>query len=184
MDNRKFILELLDNYKSFDDTEEQSRLEIIKFVKDNPECFENDFKLGHITGSALVVDKKIEFTILTHHLHLNKWFQFGGHSDSHWNPLEVAWREAHEESGLTSLAYFPNHEGIFDLDVHPIPARDEMPEHKHYDVRILLVADINEPYTVTHESHDLKWVKLDQVGQFNSQPAFLRLIKKVKLLKH
>lgn len=183
MDKRDFILELLENYKSTDKNEEKSRIQMIQFIEYNPNCFENDYKQGHITGSALVVDRDIEYTLLTHHLLLHKWFQFGGHSDGHWNPLEVAWREAQEESGLISLEYIPGHDGIFGLDVHLIPKRDHMPAHNHYDVRILLTADKNEPYKVSHESNDLKWVKIDEVKEYNSQPAFLRLIDKVLGLK-
>ena len=183
MDRRKFILGILNNHKGFDKQEEQSRQEIIRFVSSHKECFQNDFRLGHITGSAFVVDRKMEYTLLTHHIHLNRWFQFGGHSDGDWNSLEVAWREAHEESGLTTLEYVPGWKGIFDVDVHNILPREDMPEHKHYDVRILLTADMSEPYIISHESHDLQWIKLEEARKYNTQHAFLRLVTKVKRIK-
>lgn len=179
MNQRVFLLELLDNYRGTDTSEELSRTEMMNFVKEHERCFENNFELGHITGSALVVDRDKKHVLLTHHVKLNKWIQFGGHSDGHWNPLEVAWREADEESGLTSLAYFPEYEGIFDLDIHPIPEFKDMPEHKHYDVRILLSADKNEQFVVSHESHDLKWVQLSEAKNYNSDSAFLRMVGKV-----
>ena len=179
MENRIFILELLENYSSYDEAEELVRKEIINFVKENRQCFETDFEPGHITGGALIVDTDRKHALLTHHAKLHKWIQFGGHSDGHWNPLEVAWREAHEESGLTTLAYFPGKEGVFDLDIHPIPARGEMPLHKHYDVRILLSADRNEQFVVTHESHDIQWIPLEDVSKYNSEPDFLRMVNKV-----
>ncbi len=179
MDKRDFLLNLLKNYHADDQAEEQARKQMLEFVQTNPDCFDNDFAPGHITGSALVVDKDIKHTLLTHHATLNKWFQFGGHADGHWNPLEVGWREAEEESGLTSLMYFPKHEGIFDLEVQLIPERGHMPTHKHYDVRILLVANKDEPYKVSAESHDLRWVHIEDAAKFNSQPAFLRMLGKV-----
>jgi hypothetical protein len=182
MDNRKYLLDLLEKYKAFDELEEQSQQRIITFVKTHKKCFENNFHLGHITGSAFVVDRDQRHTLLTHHSKLNRWFQFGGHSDGHFNPLEVGWREAQEESGLASLEYIKGHEGIFDVDVHPIPARGEMPEHFHYDIRILLTADKNESYIVSEESKDLHWVPLDEVKMYNDEPAFLRMVKKVTLL--
>lgn len=182
MNNRVFILELLENYKAFDEAEERSCEDMIAFVQDNEKCFENNFHLGHITGSALVVDRDFKSTLLTHHTVLNRWLQFGGHSDGHWNPLEVAWREAEEESGLTSLAYFPGHEGIFDIDIHPIPERGDMPEHKHYDVRILLSADKDEQFVVSDESHDLRWFTLDEACTQNTEEAFKRMVEKVKLV--
>jgi 8-oxo-dGTP pyrophosphatase MutT (NUDIX family) len=178
MDKRDNILNLLENYKSIDNEEEKLRLKFINFVNSHIECFDNDFKLGHVTGAALVVDKDIQYTLLTLHSVINMWFQFGGHSDSQSDVINTAFREASEESGLKSLTFIPGHEGIFDVDIHTIPVTENMPEHLHYDIRIILTADINEPYIVSHESKDLQWVKLEEAEKYNQQPAFLRLIKK------
>lgn len=182
-DNRFFIINLLNNFRSYNAEEEKSRLEIIEFVQSNKECFDNTFQKGHITGSALVVDTAFEYTLLTHHVKLEKWFQFGGHSDSDPNTLAVGLREATEESCLTSLKFVPGYVGIFDVDVHPIKETEKMPLHNHYDIRILLTADIKEAFTVTHESKDLKWVLLDNVAEYNTQPAFLRLVEKARKVK-
>jgi 8-oxo-dGTP pyrophosphatase MutT (NUDIX family) len=183
VDNRSLQLNFLSTYKGVDSDEEETRLKLIQFVKNNPDCFENAFVLGHVTGSALVVDRGFEHTLLTHHSVIDKWFQFGGHSDGHNNPLEVALREAKEESGLKSLQSVPGHEGIFDVDIHSISAKGEMPTHNHFDVRILLTADMSEPYTVSNESKDLKWIRLEEVEKYNQQPAFLRLVKKAVALR-
>jgi 8-oxo-dGTP pyrophosphatase MutT (NUDIX family) len=182
-DKRFFILNLLENYEPFDKEEAASLDEIISFVKENENCFENYTTKGQITGSALVVDRGFNYTLLTHHAKLDKWFQFGGHSDGDSNALAVALREAMEESGLKSLRFLKEQSGIFDVDVHPIPEKDDMSLHNHYDIRVLLIADKNEDYKVSHESKDLKWMKLDDVSKYNSQHAFLRLVKKVKSVK-
>jgi 8-oxo-dGTP pyrophosphatase MutT (NUDIX family) len=182
MKDREPILSKLNNYRGSDEDEEKSRHEIIDFINNNPECFDRAYKPGHITGSALVVDKYIEFTLLTHHTKLDRWFQLGGHSDGDNDPLNVAFREAGEESGLKSLAYLPGFEGIFDVDVHPIPEKGDMPTHNHFDIRVLLAADKNEPFVVSGESKELKWVSLGEVRNYNQQPAFLRLINKAILL--
>ena len=138
---------------------------------------------GAGTGAALVVDESFEHTLLTHHTKLDRWFQFGGHSDGENNTFNVALREAHEESGLAKLSFDYRYPGIFDLDVHPIPANEKLEAHDHYDVRMLLVANKSEEYTVNYESKDLKWVPLNNVSEYNKQYAFLRLVKKVQNLK-
>jgi len=183
MDKRNSLLNLLIKYKPLDVDEEKSKKEIIEFVKANKECFDNDFKLGHITGSALVVDQNIKYTLLTYHPHIKKWLQFGGHSDSLSDVLQTGFREAQEESGMKSLKFIPKHKNIFDLDVHPIPARNNMPVHNHYDIRIILMADKNEPFVVSYESKELKWIRLEEAEKYNNQPAFLRLVSKVIKLK-
>lgn len=179
MDQREYILNKLKSYVTIYPEEERHRLAMISFIQKNPECFDRSFKLGHLCGGALVVDKSLTYTLLTHHMKLDKWFQFGGHAEGNPNPFEVALKEAQEESGLKSLEYLQEPETIFDIDIHPIPEHNDMPMHLHYEVRIILTADINEPFTVSSESKDLKWVKLNEVHMYNSQPAFLRLIQKV-----
>lgn len=179
MGNRKQMLELLLEYQPSGADEKNSREKIIEFVKANPECFDNDFKSGHITGSALVTDRKREYVLLTHHRKLDRWLQFGGHSDSDPDVIKTGMREATEESGLKSLQFYPEHEGIFDVDVHTIPQRGEMLEHTHYDVRILLTGDISEPIVTSQESKELKWIKLREVKDYNQEPAFSRMIKKL-----
>lgn len=180
------MLNLLENYKALDQNEENSRVEIINFVNKYPDCFENELKAGHITGSALVVDETFNKTLLTHHIILDKWFQFGGHSDGDSNTLAVGLREATEESCLKFLRFLPDHSGIFDADIHPITANSKMPQHNHYDIRILLIADIAEKHTVTHESKDLKWVRLEEVSMYNTpvNEKYIQTLKELtKLVK-
>ena len=177
-DKRLNILELLEEYKSSDKLENELKQKIVDFVKSNPECFNNDFKFGHITGSALVVDRNIKFTLLNYHRKLNKWLQFGGHSDGLHDVVQTAKREALEESGLTSLKPLDGFNGVFDVDVHQIPEKREMPSHLHYDIRIILTADKNEEIKISDESKDLRWVRLDEANKYNDSASFVRLIQK------
>ena len=55
---------------------------------------------GHLTASALLVDRTHERALLTFHRKLGKWLQLGGHCDGDANLLGVAWRETVEESGI------------------------------------------------------------------------------------
>lgn len=182
MPRRDLLLGKLAEYTAYDEKEELSRKEMIDFVAGNCQCFESDYEPGHVTGSALVVDRHLTQVLLNHHRGLGKWLQFGGHCDGKPNPFETAWREAEEESGLTSLEYVRGHEGIFDLDIHRIPLKADRPAHLHYDVRILLTADASEPMVISSESHALKWVSLAQVPDYNDEPGILRMVAKVRSL--
>ena len=134
---------------------------------------------GHITGSAWIVDAEKKYTLLTHHKKLNRWLQLGGHAeDGEISVLDVAVREAKEESGLTGIKLLsPN---IFSVDVHLIPARKDFPAHHHYDIRFLFVADKNEPLNVSDESNDLKWILLEEVHQYNNDVSILSMVEKMK----
>lgn len=58
--------------------------------------------------------------LLMFHKKLQKWLQFGGHSDGDIDTLATAIREFHEESGIIREPdIFVD---IFDIDIHEIPA--------------------------------------------------------------
>ena len=145
----------------------------------HPDCFQRTHLPGHITGSAWIVDCNRSQTLLVHHAKLNKWVQPGGHADGDENILRVALREAEEETGLKKLRIV---ELVpFDVDIHTIPLRKDFPEHFHFDIRFLIEASIDEPIIVSEESHDVKWVPLTSLEEYNQERSVLRM--KEKLLR-
>src|SRR5688500_13917224 len=142
----------------------------------HPHAFERHHLPGHITGSSWILDQSRQFVLLVHHGTLNKWLQPGGHADGEENVLNVALREAKEETGLKNFKLLQ--EEIFDLDIHPIPARGNFPGHLHYDIRFLFEADRNEQIIVSDESHDVSWLALSQLATLND-PSLLRLADKI-----
>ena len=131
---------------------------------------------GHITGSAWIIDATRHYVLLTHHAKLNKWLQLGGHADGELNPLAVAMREAREESGLTKLRVIS--EEVFDVDRHLIPARKTDPDHFHYDIRFMIEADPDEPLLISDESHDLAWIEIAKMAEYNNEESMLRMARK------
>lgn len=173
--HRQSLIEQLNDY-ALRHPEESVVEPFLKFVKEEPECFERACAQGHVTGSAWVVNGDGSEVLLTHHRKLNCWLQLGGHADGDPDVLSVALNEAKEESGL--LDFTPVGQGIFDIDIHPIPARPNEPEHLHYDVRYVLQANGSLEYTVSDESHDLKWVALDEVRTLTDEESMMRMVKK------
>lgn len=157
------------------------RARLAEFVSTYENCFERTLLIGHVTGSAWIVDRDRTHVLLTHHRKLDKWLQLGGHADGDSDVLRVAMREAEEESGLTTLQ--PVHREIFDVDIHLIPLRKTEPEHFHYDVRYALEADRAEPIRVSDESHDLRWVPVDEVAGLTAEESVLRMVRKMGRLR-
>jgi 8-oxo-dGTP pyrophosphatase MutT (NUDIX family) len=175
--HRELLLSELNRYQS-SDARERSMLErILKFVQENPNCFERSLHIGHITASALIINKQKTHTLMTHHQKLDKWLQLGGHSDGEPNTLNVALREAIEESGLKTIE--PISEDIFDVDVHDIPARKNEPAHFHYDIRFLFEADDKEKLIITNESNDLRWIPLDRMEEYTTEESVMRMVRKI-----
>ncbi len=171
------VLQSLSEYVPYADDDRRSVEETAQFVRDNARFGERTLEEGHVTASAWVVDAAGENALLTHHAKLNKWVQLGGHLEAgDGSVAEAARREAREESGLTSVRLVS--ERIFDVDVHPIPARGEVPAHFHYDLRFLCVADRGEPLHISDESHDVAWVALAEVPTLTEERSVLRMLAK------
>lgn len=174
--HRNPLLQLLEAYVPEDDTDRAQRDRIVAFVRENPACFERTLRIGHITGAAWLLDKTRSRVLLTHHRKLNRWLQLGGHADGDTNVLEVALREAREESGIADVS--PISAAIFDVDVHPIPAHKSEPAHHHYDIRFLVGVTDSEDYQVSDESHDLAWVPMAEVPRLDTDGSVLRMHRK------
>jgi 8-oxo-dGTP pyrophosphatase MutT (NUDIX family) len=173
--NRALLIRDFQAYQS--DFEEESQfvgrfLELLK----HQDCFQRTHLPGHITGSSWIVNKDRTKTLLVHHAKLNKWVQPGGHADGEENILNVALREAEEETGLKKLT--PK-ESIFDIDVHLIPARKDFPEHFHHDIRFMVEANEEEKIVVSDESHDVKWVLLSELENYTKERSVLRMKEKL-----
>ncbi len=178
--HRRPLLDKLSQHSPFDEHEAHMLLDIIDFVNAQPRCFERTLEIGHITGSAWIVDRDRGHALLTHHRKLDRWLQLGGHSDGDPDTLAVALREGREESGLEGLR--PVSEAIFDVDVHLIPARGSEPAHHHYDVRFLLEADRHQPLVVSEESHDLAWLTLEEIEALTDEASIRRMVAKTREL--
>jgi 8-oxo-dGTP pyrophosphatase MutT (NUDIX family) len=175
--HRDFLLSKLNTYQPIDAHERSMYDWILKFVKENSDCFERTLLIGHITASALIVNKQKTHTLMTHHQKLDKWLQLGGHSDGDPNTLNVALREALEESGLKTIE--PISTEIFDVDVHEIPARKNDPLHFHFDIRFLFEADDAEELIISDESNDLRWIPLNSIEKYTTEESVLRMVRKI-----
>lgn len=176
--HRKIILDLLENHSPTDENELKMRNETIEFVKTKEDCFKRELLIGHVTGSAWIVNDARTHVLMMHHRKLNQWFQPGGHCDGDPDVLNVALKEANEETGLENLKVVNGE--IYDVDVHQIPERKGVPAHYHYDVRFLLEADMNEQLIVTEESNDLAWVSLEKIAEHNDSESIMRMVRKMK----
>lgn len=176
--HRRPLLSLLSAYRPHDAGDAEACARIARFVGEHEDCFARTLLVGHVTGSAWIVDASRSRCLLTHHRKLDRWLQLGGHADGDADVLAVAMREAREESGLSSLR--PVSAAIFDCDVHWIPERKAEPGHHHHDVRFLLEADPDEPLVISEESNELAWVDLSDVPRLSGDESVARMVAKTR----
>lgn len=140
-------------------------------------CFERSLLHAHFTGSAWVIDRGQSKALFTHHAKLDRWLQLGGHADGDANICRVANCELIEESGREGFELVS--EDIFDIDIHGIPAKGDIPAHDHYDVRFLFIGDANIPLSRNHESKALEWVPFSQIDDLvDGNSSIMRMLNK------
>jgi 8-oxo-dGTP pyrophosphatase MutT (NUDIX family) len=175
---RRRLLAQLERYRPADALEARHQAAIVELVAGAEDAFaRTHFAPGHITASCFIVDG--DKLLLHHHRRLNRWLQMGGHVEADEDPASAALREGAEESGLNDLAFALD--GIFDLDVHVIPAAKGEPEHRHFDVRY--VARTATPHAVAidrNESNELAWVPLADAVAMMNEAASSRVIQKIR----
>jgi 8-oxo-dGTP pyrophosphatase MutT (NUDIX family) len=137
------------------------------------------FYPGHLTASAIVLNKSHTKTLLIFHPKLQRWLQPGGHFEpGESDPNAAAIREVLEETGV----HASGQQGsplLLDIDVHPIPARKTDPAHAHFDLRMLLIADEGE--VRAGEVLDACWAAPDQFDDLELDHSTLRALKKCGL---
>jgi 8-oxo-dGTP pyrophosphatase MutT (NUDIX family) len=174
------LLAELQRYDVSDAAEARHREAMIALLS-APDAFSRaHFQPGHFTASCYVIDDGGRL-LLHHHRRLDRWLQMGGHVEGDELPELTALREGEEESGLRDLALLG--EGIFDLDIHGIPAAKSEPDHDHFDVRYLARTASPDAITLDRaESNDLAWVTLGRAAELMPGSESQRVLRKIDRL--
>ena len=181
MTRHTHLRQLLHEHHPTDPQEEEFRRDMLSLLEQGTDCFSrNHFEPGHFTASAFVLSPDARAVLLIFHGKLSRWLQPGGHIEpGDDNVLIAAIREAQEETGLSDL--IPVGAGLFDVDIHEIPARKSDPTHRHFDVRILLQSQSTD-FQAGSDALDAKWVRLEDVNAVESDASVMRAVQ--KLMKH
>ena len=134
------------------------RHEYLAFLDAHPDAMTRANRIGHLTGSALVVDPSREAVLLTLHPLVGRWLQLGGHVEaSDATLVDAAHRESVEEGGIDGIRVDP---APLRLDRHRVRCRDGRGGETlldHLDVQFLALAPPGGVEQRSSESLDLRW---------------------------
>ena len=181
--HRRELLELIQHYTTPFMEEAAYRSRSIGFVRQHADCFYRELWPAHVTGSSWVVNPHRDHVLMLHHKKHDQWFQPGGHADGHADILAVALRETAEETGLEPEDIKLLSHEVFDIDVHAIPPIGSEPEHEHIDIRFLVEIDSELPIPGNDESHQVIWVPLNQVSDYNNNRSTYRMVEKTRRMR-
>lgn len=133
---------------------------------------------GHFTASAFVLCPERRRVLLVHHQKLGRWLQPGGHVEpTDATLLDAARREVAEETGIALGPQLGA--GIFDVDIHSIPASAKDGAHLHFDVRYAFVTEGLE-LSASPEVLGARWVELDAVSRLTDEDSVLRCVERLR----
>lgn len=143
--------------------------------------------LAHISSSPWIINKERTKVLMVYHNIYQSWSWCGGHADGNGNLLDVALKEAKEETGvkqITPLSSFP-----IAIDILPVPGHFKndqyISSHVHLNVTYLCIVDESESLTIKpDENSGVKWIKIEDLENEISEKEMLvvyqKLIKKTK----
>jgi 8-oxo-dGTP pyrophosphatase MutT (NUDIX family) len=132
----------------------------------------------HLTGSALVVHPPTHRVLLRWHYKHDRWLQVGGHGDpGETDPLQIALREAREETGLSDLVPWPDR-NLQHVALCYVRASGNEPEHEHGDLRYFLATERPDAIAAENEQSPLRWLTIGKaralVGDNNLSETLTR----------
>lgn len=175
-------IEDIKNYNPFNEQESKDKELILKSIRQFDNILTRDNELLHMTSSAFVINKDRDKILVIHHNIYNSWAWTGGHADGEEDLLQVAIKEAKEETGIKQIR--PIISDIFALDIMPVQAHIKrgkfVPAHLHLNAAYLLEADENEALAVKiDENSGVKWIPINEVNIYSNEPHMHKIYNKI-----
>jgi 8-oxo-dGTP pyrophosphatase MutT (NUDIX family) len=175
------VVDLLAGYRPADPTEAADVARIHAVAARVPDPWARSIPL-HVTASALIVHPDSGRVLLRWHERQQAWLQVGGHGDpGETDPIDVALREGHEETGLTDLVAWPD-PTLLHAVIVPVAAKGSEPAHEHADLRFVLATA--HPEAVRPEKPDapLRWLTVPQARDATSEANVRETLARVARL--
>ncbi len=182
MKNLKHIVE---NYRPTCEQETCDRKIMLQFLTANADCLTRDNQIAHFTASSWIVNRGRDKVLMAYHNIYDSWAWTGGHADGEADLLQVAIREACEETGITSVRPVkdrPCSLEIITVDGH-IKRGSYVASHLHMNLTYLLEAEEGQDLFVkADENSGVRWIPCDELDKYVSESWMMTRVYE-KLLK-
>ena len=182
------LKENLEEFEPYNEQEEVDKKIILDCINNFDDTLTRQNKYGHFTSSAFVLNKERTKILMVYHKIYNSWAWPGGHSDGDSNLLNVAMKEAKEETGIKNV--IPIFKNIYSIEIISVNGHEKsekyISSHVHLNVTYLLEADENEKIHIKEdENSGVKWVPIDNVLDLTSETwvrdrVYAKIIEKMK----
>ena len=162
--------------------EQADQQTFLRFIHNNPDVLLRDNKIAHLTSSALIFNEARDKLLMIYHNIYQSWSWTGGHADGEADLLQVASREAKEETGLNTVTAM--YDEIISLDILPVfghlKKNQPVSAHLHLSVAYILSAAEDEPLAIKpDENSGVRWIAIDQLADYVSEPHMQVIYQKI-----
>ena len=176
------LIRCIENYTPYCEQEQKEKEVILNYLNEYDNLLTRENEYAHFTASSLIVNKGRTKTLLIYHNIYDSWAWTGGHADGCYDMLEVAIKEAQEETGVLSIV--PVDEQVFSLDMLPVFGHIKkgkyVAPHMHLNLTYLLEADESADLIIKpDENSGVKWFMLDEMCAVSSEPEMIKVYKKL-----
>ena len=141
-----------------------------------------DCRAVHFTSSGFILNQDLDKCLFAYHRIYDAWGWTGGHADGNGDLLQVAVKEAQEETGLVQVD--PLSFEIASLDILPVHGHwkngSYVSPHLHLCAAYLLIADEDQPIRPKKDENTaVKWIYLYQIEQYSREQHMLPIYRKL-----
>ena len=176
------LREQIENYKPYNYQEENDQKMMLEYINTFDDVLTRKNKMCHFSASNWIVNKERTKVLMIYHNIYKSWAWTGGHCDGDSNLLNVAIREAKEETGLQNFKVLSN--GIFGIQIltgdSHIKRGSFVCSHLHLDGCFLLEADEKDELRIKEdENSNVKWIDIDKAVEITNEERMKPIYKKL-----
>lgn len=176
------MFEIISNYEPKDSFEIEDKKQFLQAISLFKEELVNRHPMMHFTASSIIFNETFDQMLMIYHKMYDSWSWTGGHLDGNMDFLEVAKKEAIEETGVSELKVISSSPvGIEALPVWFHVKRGlPVSSHMHLNVSFAFVASDKTKLIINHEeTNGVRWIKISEYKKYVTEPEMFPIYDKI-----
>ena len=184
------IKEEIEKYIPYNEQEISDKELMLEYINTFDDVLTRENKMCHFTASNWIVNKDRTKILMIYHKIYKSWAWTGGHADGDSDLLNVALKEAKEETGLNNLKLLSD--GIYGLQILTVDSHIKrgkfISSHLHLDCCFLFEANEEDELKIKEdENSGVKWFNIEEATKITNEekmkPIYAKLNSKIKNYK-
>lgn len=175
-------IEQIKKYIPCNEQERKDKEIILNCIETQTNILTRNNEVSHITSSGFIVNKNRDKVLMIHHNIYNSWGWTGGHADGDEDLLEVAIKEAKEETGVKHIK--PVTTDICSIEILTVNSHIKrnkyVAPHLHLSVAYILEASEEDALHIKEdENSGVKWISMNDIKKYVNEEHMIGVYEKL-----